>query len=128
MPLPSFVCGQPAQDELIAAYQRANVFVLPSFYEGLPLVIVEAMACGCTVVCTDLPGIQEWISSQLPDAPVTYVSPPAMLDDDTPNPDALPAFEQELAWALAAALKQPTPQCDTSPLSWDAVCERIVSL
>ncbi len=39
-----------------AAMSRASVFVLSSAWEGLPAVLVQAMACGCPVVSTNGPG------------------------------------------------------------------------
>jgi glycosyltransferase involved in cell wall biosynthesis len=43
-------------DNPFAYMARAGVFALSSAWEGLPGVLIEAMACGCPVVSTDSPG------------------------------------------------------------------------
>ena len=39
----------------------ADVFVLPSIREGLPNVLLEAMACAIPCVVSDIPGVTDWL-------------------------------------------------------------------
>ena len=121
--------GKLPQHELAEEMTRSDIFVLPSFYEGLPLVLIEAMACGLRAVCTDLPGIRPWLDAQVPGNGVVFVTPPAMVNQDEPRPESLPKFEQALAEAILSA--QSAPLADRIALraiSWDGLCRRILEL
>ena len=118
--------GRVSLEELVGVMQTSQVFVLPSFYEGLPLVVVEALACGCKVVVSELPGLRPWIEEKLPGAPVWYVPLPRMTDVDEPLKRDLPAFEQRLADAIREAVLAPPKTVDCSHLTWDALAARLL--
>ena len=49
------------RDDVPALLAAADVFVLPSYYEGLPMSVIEAMLSGLPVVASNLPGIREQV-------------------------------------------------------------------
>ena len=121
--------GRLSQSELARVYQQSDIFVLPSFFEGIPLTVIEALACGDRVVMTDLPGIKEWIAFVSSDADVRYVTLPRMRNADEPLEEDLPEFERMLADALkASVLQKETHLADVSQISWEAIAKEVLRL
>lgn len=54
-----FRLGFVSSEELVALYNAATLFVMPSLYEGFGLPILEAMSCGCPVVTSKEGSIPE---------------------------------------------------------------------
>ena len=77
------VTGPIDQTALAARMRRAHIFVLPSFFEGLPLVLLEALASGCRLVATALPGVRE-LFEDFQDPAVRLVALPPMAGVDIP--------------------------------------------
>jgi colanic acid/amylovoran biosynthesis glycosyltransferase len=53
--------GAVGQDAIGAHYEAASVFCLPSFWEGIPVVLMEAMACRRPVIATAVAGVRELV-------------------------------------------------------------------
>ncbi|MGQ3686300.1 MAG: glycosyltransferase family 4 protein [Candidatus Loosdrechtia sp.] len=53
--LTGFVTGKSLQE----LYSNAGLFVLPSYYEGLPIVLLEALSYGLSCVVSDIPANRE---------------------------------------------------------------------
>lgn len=48
-----------SMEALVGLYARAEALVFPSLYEGFGLPVLEAMSCGCPVVCSTLTSVPE---------------------------------------------------------------------
>lgn len=53
------VLGRVSDEKLVNLYRRAACFIFPSVYEGFGLPPLEAMACGCPVLASDIPVVRE---------------------------------------------------------------------
>lgn len=53
--------GYLGQSEIAAALKRADMLVLPSFAEGLPVVLMEALAAECPVIASRVAGVAELV-------------------------------------------------------------------
>ncbi len=99
--------------DLVSAYQRATVCVLPSRSEPFPLVMLEAMACGAPFVGTAVGGIAEGAEHERtallvpPEDPAALAAAIVRLLDDRSlashlAENARRTVEQRFSWAKVA--------------------------
>lgn len=101
------------REELIQLYQNATIYIMPSHYEGLPTVLLEAMSCGLPVVATAISGNLDLISSRENGILIPSKSPKKManaismlLDDDKMRNElgknARKTIEERYTWDIIA--------------------------
>ncbi|MCG8637661.1 MAG: glycosyltransferase family 4 protein [Desulfobacterales bacterium] len=125
--------GVLSHGKLAALLGRSHLFILPSFFEGVPLVLMEALACGCRILSTDLPGAKEILppgSGNL----ARFIPLPPLETIDAPYRKDEPRLEELLAERLQALipeiLQKPAPDRTlieeaAGPHTWTRVFDRI---
>lgn len=102
--------GARPQSELPALYRSASLFVAPFVrdasgdQEGLPVALMEAIACGCPVVAGDVAGLQDLLGSASRDIcvdPRDSAALAAAILAALDNPDAARARALKLRQAVA---------------------------
>ena len=48
-------------DQMHKIYEQCDVFLYTSYHDGVPNVVIEAMAKGCYIICYNIPGVKELI-------------------------------------------------------------------
>ena len=90
------VHGAIPHQKLSELMQKSHLFIFPSFFEGLPLVILEALASGCQIITTDLPGVREIVQRTATER-IDIIPMPPLKTIDTPHPESISRFELELS-------------------------------
>lgn len=132
------VHGKLTQRQLADLLRQSELFVLPSFFEGVPLVLLEALACGCRLVATELPGVQELFAGVTTRGWVELVKLPEMVSLDVPNPDGEESFVAALRGAVEVQLKAVAADCSAvcpqalqkllETLTWGATFRNVEAL
>ena len=109
--------GALPQKSLAEIMRHSHILLLPSFYEGLPLVILEGLASGCRIVTTDLPGTREILGGFHTDM-ISLVRTPRLRYTDQPYREDENSFEQNLKKAIWQQMNAASKcaQIDLSPI------------
>jgi len=88
----------------------AHIQVLPSFFEGLPLVLFEGLASGCRIITTNLSGFEEIFGNAKNDT-INLIQLPSLETIDRPYQQDEPQLEKALCKSIqnmiAAVKKSP---------------------
>lgn len=55
------VLGRKPHDEAIEIMKQSDALILPSYFEGFPLSVLEGMSCGLPIIATDVGAISDMI-------------------------------------------------------------------
>jgi glycosyltransferase involved in cell wall biosynthesis len=127
------VYGAVPQPRLADIMRQAHIFVLPSLFEGLPLVLLESLASGCRVIANDLPGVVA-ILGDVQAEYIRMVETPRLHSLDRPYQEDEEKFEQDWETALGEQISaaQQRPQIDLSVIrnklaafSWGGIFRKV---
>ncbi len=97
--------GKIEHGQLANLMRQTDLFVLPSFYEGLPLVLLEALACGSRIIATALPGVVDLFSG-INSSWIDLIEQPKMVSIDVPEATESEKFTAALTQAIIDQCEQ----------------------
>ncbi|MEA1968370.1 MAG: glycosyltransferase family 4 protein [Thermodesulfobacteriota bacterium] len=127
------VHGSLNHRKLATLMRKTHVFILPSFFEGLPLVLMEALASGCRIITTSLPGTREVLGDSSTRM-VDLVELPILETIDSPYERDMVHLRERLARVIEKVVKktienrQPDMEAAlkiTKKYTWEKVFSRI---
>ena len=121
---------------LAVLMRKTHIFILPSFFEGLPLVLMEALASGCRIITTSLPGTMEILGNSQ-SGMIDTVELPMLETIDSPFEKDMELLKCRLAQTIESVVKKSIknrqPDIKTSleiskEYTWEMVFSRIENI
>lgn len=116
------VHGYVNHHQLATIMKKVHIQILPSFFEGLPLVLFEGLASGCRIITTNLAGFEE-IFGAVKREIVDLIELPPLETIDRPHKKDERWLEVELSQKILAMISR----VKKSPNFTDAYAEKIAS-
>lgn len=126
--------GPLSQAELAQEMRKYDIFIFPSYYEGLGLSALEAMASGLYLVTTHLPGLRAFMGEELWfHEDITRVEMPELVDLDQVAEAAIPQHVKNLTDAILASVHHFREQDyqiadfsqELAPFTWQGVAAEL---
>ena len=91
--------------------RRKDIFILPSYFEGLGLIAVEALGSGLRVVATEIEGLIEFLGDKINNSEIIeYIAMPTIYDTDKAVEEEKPAFVNRIVGALELMIERTREQ------------------
>ena len=87
--------------------RKKDIYLMPSYYEGLGLMAIESLACGLYVVTTEIPALMTFLGEEIKESGIIkYVPLPQIYDVDKPVKEDLPEFKENLKKAILIQIEK----------------------
>ena len=111
--------GKVEEDKLFELFWSSDAFLYPTIFEGMPTVVIEAMACGLPVISTHIGGLPDLVDEQN-----GFVVPPASPEVLARTVERFAALSEEDKDKMRASSRQKVE----SKFTWKKVAKQTLSL
>ena len=114
--------------------RNKDIYLMPSYYEGLGLMAIESLACGLYIVTTEIPALMTLLGEEIKESGIIkYVPLPRLYDIDKPIEEDLPEFKENLKKAILLQIEKVREKKEFSKdmkdkiksFSWEGIVDKM---